>query len=178
MRIVNVLCLALFCVAGSQACGMTASDDANSAIGARRGADAGPDASSPGGEDLVDSGPPHGPVKFARVVEIFGQHCLPCHATSEQRPTALGKLDLGTETAAYDQLVGIAAQAGPCMSAGKMRVVPGDASASLLMDKLGNTPDMCGAPMPKPPTGSDFAPIPDPEIAEIRAWIEAGASRD
>jgi hypothetical protein len=177
MRIANVLCLALFCVTGSQACGMTAPDGASSVTGSHR-ADAGPDASSPGGEDLVDSGPPHGPVKLARVVEIFGQHCLPCHATSEQRPTAFGKLDLGTEAAAYDQLVGIAAQAGPCVSAGKMRVLPGDASASLLMDKLENTPDMCGAPMPKPSTGSDFAPIPADEIAEIRSWIEAGASRD
>jgi hypothetical protein len=176
MRIVNVLCLAMFCVAGSQACNFTDSDGANSATGVRN-ADAGPDADSPGGEDLVDSGPPRGPVKFARVVAIFGQYCLPCHATTPQR-AASGKLDLGTEAATYEQLVGVAAQAGPCVAAGKMRVVPGDASASLLMDKLENTPDMCGAPMPKPSTGSDFVPIPAPEIAEITAWIEAGASRD
>lgn len=138
-------------------------------------ADAGSDPMSDaaGGEDIVDSAM-HADRSFARVMEIFTAKCLPCHASGPGR-NAAGKLDLGSASAAYEQLVDVAAQGGPCASSGDIRVVPGDPDASLLMAKLENTPEMCGAPMPKPGANQEFMSLSDAELAEVAAWIEAGA---
>jgi mono/diheme cytochrome c family protein len=176
MQIGKSLCLVLVSMLGV-ACQTDGPNDTKFNSGTR--ADAGVDASEPGGEDLVDaSQPTDAPVAFERVLEIFGEHCVPCHATTPERPNGMGKLDLGTAKAAYDQLVGVAAQGGACLSGGQQRVVPGDADASLLMDKLINSSGMCGAPMPKPAMGQAFVPIPEAQIAEIARWIEDGAPID
>ena len=63
--------------------------------------------------------------------------------------------------------------------AGSIRVVPGDAGASLLGLKLNGfiTPPPCGAPMPEPAPGP--GEIPDggqaAAFAEISDWINQGA---
>jgi hypothetical protein len=174
----NSLCLMMVSLL-ALACQTDDQNDIKSNIGGHVVADAGVDASEPGGEDLVDaSHASETPVTFERVLAIFDQHCLPCHATTPERANGLGKLDLGTAKAAYDQLVGIAAQGGACVASGKLRVAPGDVEGSLLMDKLVNSSGMCGAPMPKPAMGQDFVPMPAAEIAEVAAWIKDGAPID
>ena len=161
----------------NQACDASSKHDVSQADKrADGGSDIVEDAGS-GGEDLVDSAAPH-ETSLARVSEIFSAHCLPCHATTPERPNAAGKLDLGSADAVYEQLVGVAAQGGPCASSAEMRVVAGDSTASLLMDKLLNTPNMCGAPMPKPGSGQEFMQLSDEDIATIAAWIDEGASAD
>ena len=177
MQIVKSLCLTVVSIV-ALACQTHDPSDTTSNLDARRDADAGPDASDPGGEALVDAGHADEVVTFGRVLEIFNQQCLPCHATNPEKLSGAGKLYLGSASAAYEQLVGVAAQGGACASSAKQRVVPGDVTGSLLMDKLENADGMCGAPMPKPAMGQAFVPIPESQIAEIAAWIKAGAAID
>jgi hypothetical protein len=111
------------------------------------------------------------PTFTSLYTTIFGSKtCLPCHSTGGGVTTA--GLNMSTKTMAYTDLVGVAAGAGG-MCAGKgTRVVAGSAATSLLIEKLGATPP-CGAQMPKGGT-----PLTAAQIAEITAWINAGATND
>jgi hypothetical protein len=144
-----------------------------------------------GGDVEVEAGP----VTFAEVwTDVVDKHCITCHSPNPDGGTAggglrIGKLDMSTPDAGYANLVnqpaqGIAsivdggvacdtlAEAGV---AGSIRVVPGDAGASLLYLKCNGftTPPPCSSPMPangEIPDGGQAA-----AVKEIQAWINGGA---
>ena len=95
-----------------------------------------------------------------------------CHAGS-----LAGQLELSTPATAYAALVAIRAQgsgggAMSCNGTGLLRVAPGDPDASLLVQKLEADPPVCGQHMPP---GRTLAPE---QLAQLRAWIGAGAAND
>jgi hypothetical protein len=115
---------------------------------------------------------------------IISARCTGCHRPGGSGVTA-GLLDLSTQAAAYTNLVGVAAQgtsAGTsgitCASTSLARVVPSDASSSLLFakvhSKLAGALAPCGSPMPP---GSS-ASLTAAQIDLIGAWINAGAVND
>lgn len=101
---------------------------------------------------------------------VFGPKCAaPCHSAIDPP----GGLDLATDP--YAALVGVDAAGRFCRDLGLVRVVPGDAAASLAYQKIiakreGDDP-VCGEGMPQ---GSRPA-LSDEEIAAIEQWIAAGA---
>lgn len=117
---------------------------------------------------------------------IIDPVCTGCHRPGGIGVT-IGKLDMSSEDMAYANLVNVPAQGtGPgtsgvaCASAMPplIRVVPGDAAASLLFNKvdskLAGTNPLCGSPMPP---GSQ-SPLTPEQINLIAAWIDAGAPLD
>lgn len=91
-----------------------------------------------------------------------------CHGSN----LGAGGLSFQSQQRAYDELVDIAAMGALCAENGGVRVVPGDAAASLLFDKVSNAEPSCGDPMP-------ISGMLDPDqIDRIRTWIEAGAQND
>jgi hypothetical protein len=86
-----------------------------------------------------------------------------CHVEGAAADLAMPDRD-----AAYAALVGVAS--GKCE--GQMRVAPGDADGSVLVQALEGTAE-CVQFMP---LGRD--PLAASAIAEVRAWIDAGASAD
>jgi hypothetical protein len=99
---------------------------------------------------------------------VFGALCSSCHGgpasdVLEELPDAQ---DLSSAQASFDNLVGVASLEVPEL----LRVEPGDADASYLVQKLEGTAAV-GDRMPL--TGG---PLPASTIAAIRAWIEAGAT--
>lgn len=138
---------------------------------------------TPEGSSPEDAG---APLSFATDIygPIIHQHCIGCHG-----PTAdggqgsgeeFGKLDMSSVDAGYANLVNVSAQGSGCGdidgSPGPVRVVPGNASASLLYLKVDgySVPPPCGSPMPK------SGEIPDGGqavvVAKIQAWIDQGAN--
>jgi len=79
-----------------------------------------------------------------------------------------------SESELYDQLVDVPADRAPC--AGKVRVVPGDPEASLLLVKLVPGTPACGERMPA--GGGLFGdPLTTAQIELVRRWISDGALR-
>ena len=72
----------------------------------------------------------------------------------------VGGVDFATEQAAWTSV--------------SARVVPGDPAASVLYQRL--SPELCVEPCKTMPLGR--APLPEEQLERIRAWIEAGASRE
>jgi hypothetical protein len=97
---------------------------------------------------------------------ILSKKCGPCHTASTS-----GSLDLGTKAKAYTSLVGVSAAGFSCSSTGLKRVVAGDAANSLLAKKVDPSPP-CGGRMPT------VVALPATEIADLKAWINAGAKND
>jgi hypothetical protein len=124
----------------------------------------------------IDSGPPM--VHFERVFALLNSQCLPCHSSTPDHPNASAKLDLGTQSSAYEQLVGALAKGGACNDGARVLVVAGDPDNSLLIQKLENAQGLCGNPMPKATGDQPFMPIDSTQIDDIKAWIKAGASND
>jgi mono/diheme cytochrome c family protein len=152
--------------------------------------------SSSGGSDAAAA-----PLTWTKVyADVIAPHCAGCHAPSLDGGTArggfrVGMLDLSTIDAGFANLINIHAQgtsvpatgydaAVVCDTleagaAGSIRVVPGDAGASLIDLKLNGfvTAPPCGAPMPEPAPGP--GEIPDggqaAAFAEITDWINQGA---
>lgn len=115
---------------------------------------------------------------------VISARCIGCHRPGGSGVNA-GLLDMSTQDAAYANLVGIAAQgtsAGTsgitCASTSLVRVVPSDASTSLLFtkahSKLVGELAPCGSPMPP---GSS-ASLTAAQIDLLGAWINAGAAND
>lgn len=127
------------------------------------GLDAGVDDEQPGSPEMTDGEAP----TFARVVEILNSRCSPCHtggnaANADLRPEAV-----------YTTLT--SAPAFSCASTGEDGlVVEGDADGSLLIHLVEGTANGCGPRMPPPSMDA----VPADEVAELRAWIDAGASLD
>jgi len=109
-------------------------------------------------------------AKFAAIQsEIFSPRCaIPtCHDSTARS----GDLVLAADQS-YDELVGVEPDIDTARMAGLLRVDPGDPENSFLLVKLVGPPPSQGSRMPL--TG---ALLSDGEVALIRAWIEAGASR-
>ena len=99
------------------------------------------------------------------VQPIFDQHCTNCHNV----PDTDNLLNL-TADASYQSLMTTTSQADPSL----VFVVPGDASASYLVEKLSPGPSY-GHVMPiTGPAGG--TPIPGAQRQTIVDWIDAGAS--
>ncbi len=126
-------------------------------------ADAGDDDA---GGPQTDASTSAGPT-FSQVYPLLASNCSPCHTTENQ-----GGLDMSSRLLAYQNLVAQNAGGPMCRGAGRVRVVPENAPASLLVQKLEGTQD-CGSRMPR-----GRAPLPASSIALIKAWIEAGAPND
>ena len=120
--------------------------------------------SSDAGNDAgnVDAG---GAVTFTRVYALFQTPCIGCHGA-----TARGGLNMSNKNGAHMELTSPGnAEGASCASGNRKRVVPGMPDASLLIKKLEGTQD-CGERMPE-----GRAALTAAQIAEVRAWITAGA---
>jgi hypothetical protein len=105
---------------------------------------------------------------------IISVRCTSCHGTG-----AAGSLNMSNQATAYANLVGSngtgVMAAGPsCGTSGLLRVDPGNASMSLLWEKVNSklqgTSAPCGNPMP-----ASGAALTQAQVDEIAAWINAGA---
>jgi hypothetical protein len=117
-------------------------------------------------------------VTFSAIyAQILSIQCEPCHSTgSDARATGLL---MDTQALAFANLVGdgggAPAGSGSSCSGYGLRVDPGNAQMSLLIEKLtqnaATTPPLvCGSQMPLGVT-----PLPSSEINEIEEWINEGA---
>jgi hypothetical protein len=79
---------------------------------------------------------------------------------------------MSTQAAAYANLQNTAV--APC--SGRARVVPGDAAASLLVEKVESAPP-CGIKMPYG-CGGATACLSTAQVQEIADWINGGAKND
>jgi hypothetical protein len=101
------------------------------------------------------------------VQPIFDQHCTNCH----NAPDADNLLNL-TAGASYQSLMTTVSQADPSL----LFMVPGDASASYLIEKLNPYPSY-GHMMPiTGPAGG--TQLPGPQLQTLVDWIDAGATRE
>jgi hypothetical protein len=104
-------------------------------------------------------------VSFAAdIVPILTAHCAGCHSPGGFAFTFI-TMDLRAENA-YQNLVGVAS----VQASGRVRVVPGDAAASYLIEKVTQDQPQVGARMPL-----NRDPLSDADISLLRAWIDAGA---
>ncbi len=110
-------------------------------------------------------GMPAGDVTFTEIYEdLFEMDCNGCHGPGE------GGLMTNTVDAAYQNIVN--AESESC--AGKNRVTPGDANASVLYLAIARTSaDGCNPP-DMPSGGAKWA---QEDIDRLRDWIEAGAKK-
>jgi hypothetical protein len=117
-------------------------------------------------------------VTFTAIyADILSTQCEACHSTgSDARQTGLL---MDTQMLAYANLVGdgggAPAGSGSSCSGYGLRVDPGHAQMSLLIEKLTEnsttTPPLpCGSQMPL-----DMTPLSPSEINEIEEWINEGA---
>ena len=91
---------------------------------------------------------------------IYADIIVPrCSGAGCHNQMPVGGVDFATEAAAWTSV--------------SARVVPGDPTASLLYRRL--SPELCVEPCQTMPLGR--APLAEVELARIRAWIEAGATR-
>jgi len=102
------------------------------------------------------------PVSFKNdVTPVLKKHCLPCHAEENYNPSELS-LD------SYSNL----------MTGGKhgVPVVPGKASESILIQKLGSNPPF-GDKMPliRKKNAANPDKLTDDEINTFKNWIDQGA---
>lgn len=120
------------------------------------------------------SAPTHAPTFDAVFDEVLCTNTCTgsfCHGASGE-----GGLTLHRREEAYADLVGVLADGSECATSGLTRVVPGDATASLLVQKLRPSP-ACGGAMPQLVELSNIGWVPPDQIAQIEAWISAGALR-
>lgn len=111
-----------------------------------------------------DAGAPSWGEAYSALLAAGGCNNGYCHGSEK------GGLTLTEDpTAAYAELVGVAAEGPACVTTELARVAPGAPDNSLLIQKLEGTAT-CGAPMPD---GGE--PVPQAVIDGLRAWIEAGA---
>ena len=106
----------------------------------------------------------------ATFTEVYAQIlqpvCSSCH-----RPGGEGLFqDFSSQSAAYGALVGVKASGPSCGTSGDTRVVPGNASESLLFQKVSEATPPCGSPMPL-----GGPPLSSAQVTLIQDWINAGA---
>ena len=151
-----------------------------------------PDSSTPGAPDSSTPSPDDagttvdaGPLSFSTDIyaPIIQHHCIGCHGFEADGGAgsgiAFGKLDMSSVDAGFANLVNVASTGAACGgedgAAGPIRVIPGNATGSLLYEKVNGftTAPPCGDPMPK------SGEIPDGGqaivVEQIEAWINQGA---
>jgi hypothetical protein len=133
-----------------------------------------PASALPDCEDLTLANPPNAcgtgdtfETIQERIFSFRGCNVGTCHG-----PFASANLDL-RPGASYAELVGVDADNPVANAAGKKLVVPGDAAASFLSQKLRGTMDGAGGEGQQMPLIG--GPLPEVERDLIDAWIEAGA---
>jgi uncharacterized protein (TIGR03118 family) len=98
---------------------------------------------------------------------VFGPICSGCH--TGVGATLPGVQNLTTAANSFASLVGVASIEQPAL----MRVKPGDAANSYVIQKLEGAPTITGARMPF--GGPD---LPQATIDQIKSWINAGAANN
>lgn len=162
---------------GTQATGGRSSNGgtSNSIGGQTSNSVGGRTSSSIGGQTSTASIP-----TFSRVyTSIIVAGCLPCHTDGPGQTT--GMLDMSSQSTAYTNLVGtgggVDAAGSGCAGRGLKRVTPGNASTSVLWEKVNSqlqgTAAICGLPMP-----SGFPALAQGDIDSIAAWINGGGKND
>lgn len=132
--------------------------------------------SSPSPPTQVKTAPAVRAISFRdEIYPVLAKYCATAEGCHGSRPTESVDLDLRAG-AAYAQLVGTAAEARK----GSLRVKPGDAAASFLVDKLaGSLRSDEGKTMPLDvESGAPLNPSPlPPDFIEkiLKPWIQAGA---
>jgi hypothetical protein len=94
--------------------------------------------------------------------------CTNCHTDVGGR-TPSGGLNLRHDIA-YTSLVNVASRG----KTGAVRVIPGDADASYIVQKLEGRPGIVGERMPR--TGGPY--LTEGQITILKRWIETGANND
>jgi hypothetical protein len=167
---------------GATASGATSGTGSGSSGTAASGSTSGASGSSSGAASGAASGSASGAsgsaatLSFADVyANDIGCICVPCHAPPTGGGYVNGKLDLSSSTAAYTNLVGVAAAGGACGTKNLTRVVAGNAATSLLYNKVnaklaGQPAAPCGAGMPDNATS-----LTSDQVTEIKNWINGGA---
>jgi hypothetical protein len=107
---------------------------------------------------------------FTQVyTDIISPICVQCH-NPQGIGVSSGHLDMSTKSAAFSNLVGVAAMGTGCSGMGT-RVVAGNAGDSILFKKVDPAqPAPCGAKMPL-----GLTPLTTAQADEIQSWINAGA---
>ncbi len=118
--------------------------------------------------DSGDSAP--ATATFTEVyTTILGPICSDCHT-----PGGDGSFqDFSSQSSAYGALVGVTASGPACGSSGEHRVVAGDASQSLLFQKVSEANPPCGSQMP---LGGE--PLSSTQVMLIENWVNQGARND
>jgi hypothetical protein len=118
----------------------------------------------PGGSGPPDAGTAPASTTFTTVYTTVLGACAGCHVS----PGAAGNLDMGSQTNAYKNLVGVPASGAACGASGETRVVPGNSATSLLYQKAAGV-ETCGGTM---------SPSSSAGVMLIQQWIDDGAKND
>jgi len=107
---------------------------------------------------------PTAPTLSMIQTQIFDTSCTTCHTDVGRTPSAGLNLKSGS---AFANLVGVPSSNSP----GAVRVIPGNANNSYLVQKIEGAAGIVGLRMPR--NGPPF--LSDAQIKMIRDWITAGA---
>jgi hypothetical protein len=129
--------------------------------------------SSSGAPATEDTGDAGATATFTQIyTDIISKQCVECHQPGQIGVTE-GMLDMSTQSAAYTNLVGVAAAGAACGGKGT-RVTAGDADKSIFYLKVSDDdPTPCGEKMPLGGPALSGA-----QSDEIEGWINAGANND
>jgi hypothetical protein len=94
------------------------------------------------------------------------KNCTACHSSIGRTPAGGMSLD---HAVAYDSIVNVASNRKP----GAVRIVPGDADGSYLVQKVEGASGIVGVRMPQ---GGPY--LSDGQILILRRWIQLGAPRN
>jgi hypothetical protein len=113
---------------------------------------------------------PAATAMFTQVYTMILQPtCSPCH-----HPGGEGSFqDFSSQSSAYAALVGVKASGPSCGISGETRVVAGDASQSLIFQKVSESSPPCGSQMPL-----GGPPLAGAQVTLIADWINGGAKND
>ena len=114
-----------------------------------------------GAGGMAGTGGTDAAVVAAAAAEILAQSCgtTGCHDDSAQAQSGLDLLSPNVE----DRVVDVNSTASGCTD--RVLVVAGDPSSSYLLQKVEETPGICGLPMPV--VGS----LPSEDVEVLREWI-------
>jgi len=115
------------------------------------------------GDDTPTTPSPTAPTLTMIQTQIFDPGCSGCHTDAGRSPSAGLNLKAGS---AFSNLVNVTSSNNPPA----VRVIPGNASSSYLVQKIEGAAGIVGVRMPR-----NSNPLSDAQIKMIRDWITAGA---